>query len=69
MHIIQFNTYILLPNLSYMFRCVLHHPQAELHITCSKPSAFYKVVILVEFQNIKYVLCKFQLYYVQLVGY
>jgi len=27
-----------------MFRCVLHHPQGELRITCSKISDFYKVV-------------------------
>jgi hypothetical protein len=27
-----FATYIFLPNLSYMFRCVIHHPQAELRV-------------------------------------
>lgn len=27
-----------------MFRCVLHHLQGELRITCSKISDFYKVV-------------------------
>jgi hypothetical protein len=34
----------LLPYLSYTFRCALHHPHTELCITCSKLSAFYKVV-------------------------
>jgi hypothetical protein len=61
--------YISLPTLSYMFWCVLHHPQGELHITCCKPSAFYKFLTLVAFQNIKYVLGKFKSYYVYLVEY
>ena len=30
-----------LPNVSYMFRCVLHHLHGELCITCFKLSAFY----------------------------
>ena len=41
-----------------MFRCYCLHPQEELLITCSKLSAFYKVVKLVGLQNIKYILCK-----------
>jgi hypothetical protein len=49
----------LLPNLPYMFPYVLHHPRGELRITCSKLSAFYKVVTLVELQNVKCSICKF----------
>jgi len=43
----------LLPDLSYMFWCVLHNPKGKIHITCSKLSARYKVVTLVVLQNLE----------------
>jgi hypothetical protein len=36
-----------------MFWWVKNQPQGEFRITCSKLSAFYKVVTLVKLQNIK----------------
>jgi hypothetical protein len=34
----------LLPYLSYMFWCILHHPQGKIRITCSKLSCYFGCV-------------------------
>ena len=58
-HYIMEYLYIFLPYLSYMFRCVLHHPQGELRITCSNYLIFIMLLPLVVFQNLKYFIRKF----------
>jgi len=42
-----------LSKLSYMFRRVIHHPQGEFRVTCSKRSAFYNDIALIVSQSIK----------------
>jgi len=37
----------ILLNLSYMFPCVIYRLQEEHHITCSKPSASYSIVVYI----------------------
>jgi hypothetical protein len=57
-HYIMGYLYTFLPYLSYMFRCVLHHPQRELRITCSNYLIFIKLLPSVVFQDLKYFIRK-----------
>jgi len=50
--------YIYLPNTSYVFWCVFHHPGQEHCVTWSKTACLYKVVTHVVLQNLKYTFCK-----------
>jgi hypothetical protein len=37
-------TYISLPDLSYLFRCVIHHPQGELRILAQNCQLFTRLL-------------------------
>ena len=41
------------PDISHMFRCLLHHPQGGYHFLAQK-YAFYNVVVYVVLQNMQY---------------
>jgi hypothetical protein len=53
MHIIYFYTYFL-PDLSYMFRCVIHHPQEELRILGENRQPFTRLLHEMSEKSIKY---------------